>query len=81
MILSTGVSVCVTSAHQPQKASQEFNPLLSLSRVPHYRLRTGLHHCQTVDEWDAGKKKKILIIDDGSLHLMDFFFASFVTLF
>lgn len=27
-----------------------------------------------MDEWDAGKKKKILIIDDGSLYLMGFFF-------
>lgn len=31
MILSTGVSVCVTSSHQPKEASQEFNPPLSLS--------------------------------------------------
>lgn len=31
MTLSTDVSVCVTSAHQPKEASQEFNLLLSLS--------------------------------------------------
>lgn len=26
-----------------------------LCRVPHHRLRTGLHHCQTLDERDAGR--------------------------
>lgn len=61
MSLSTGVSVlCGQIDTACPGSSSEALIHSCLSRVPHYCVWIGLHHCQALDERNAGEKRYIL---------------------
>lgn len=64
MSLSTGVSVLLLQDLFISKVCHLrcLKHSSCICRVPHHCLWTGLHHCQTLDEWDVGRTQKFNVV-------------------